>query len=601
MSTLLSDRELTLEALVARRWRVVLLGAVGEWRKVPTGDHWQITDDVGQITKHLDQDGNIGLVVGEEAGVAVLDVDYLERFRAMEAALGALGPPWVATAGGYHLYLKWEPALPPAFAWRDGGVGQIKRGGTTADPVKEQVVMPPSIHPDGPPYEWLVHPRTEPLIVLPDAWRRHLRPRVRVSAPSFSMPEKVREGERNTTLYRLGRSLKAKGLSLGAITAALEAENTNRCAPPLEAAELLKLSEQVWTQADRPGFALSPFNDGATSATAGPILIRLSEIATERVEWAWLNRIARGKLALVIGEPGEGKSHVTHDLTARMTRGAMWPDGGQAPEGNVVILSAEDGVADTVRPRIDKQGGDAAHVYVVRAVRINGQEFPLSLDRDLTAIEQALQSTGAVLLVIDPVSAYLGSKDSYKDAEIRGILSPLAALAERYHVAVVGVLHLTKAAQRRLLLRAQGSVAFVAQARTVLVVGQDPDQPGRRLLASIKNNLGPTASTLVFRISDAGLTWDDQPVDGTAESLLATDEPPTRTDQRERDEAALFLQQELKDGPVASKTVEADAKANGIAQRTLWRAKSRLGIRAERAKNQDGRIASWYWLPPEPR
>ena len=218
-------------------------------------------------------------------------------------------------------------------------------------------------------------------------------------------------------------------------------------------------------------------------------------------------------------------------------------------------------------------------------MKIADDEHPFNLERDLPALELALTSRGAVLLVIDPISAYLGSKDSYKDAEIRGILSPLAALAERHRVAIVGILHLTKAAQRRLLLPAQGSVAFVAQARTVLVIGTDPDQPGRRLLASIKNNLGPTAPALAFRISDAGLTWDDQPIDGTAESLLATDEPPTRTDQRERDEAALFLRHALKDGPVASKVLEADARANGIAQRTLWRAKSRLGIVAERAQS----------------
>jgi hypothetical protein len=136
----------------------------------------------------------------------------------------------------------------------------------------------------------------------------------------------------------------------------------------------------------------------------------------------------------------------------------------------------------------------------------------------------------------------------------------------------------------------------------VLVVGQDPNVPGRRLLASIKNNFGALAPALAFRITDGGLTWEAQPVAGTADQLLAQDEAPTRTESRERDDASAFLRHLLAQGPVASKQVEADAKANGIAQRTLWRAKADLGIVAERGKAQDGKPASWYWmLPVEPR
>ena len=201
-------------------------------------------------------------------------------------------------------------------------------------------------------------------------------------------------------------------------------------------------------------------------------------------------------------------------------------------------------------------------------------------------------------MVISPLSAYLGSRDSYKDAEIRGILTPLAALAERRRVAIIGIMHLTKDQQRRLVNRAQGSIAFVAQARTVLVVGKDANTPDRRLLAGVKSNLGRDAPALAFRITDAGLIWEAGPIEGTAEALLATDEPASRAECRERDEAMTFLRGLLADGPVASKQVMADAKANGIAQRTLWRAKSELEIVAERSKGQTG---AWFWmLPPEP-
>jgi hypothetical protein len=313
------------------------------------------------------------------------------------------------------------------------------------------------------------------------------------------------------------------------------------------------------------------------------------------VTWLWPRRFARGKLGLLIGDPGDGKSFVTNDLAARCTRGREWPDGGVAPLVNVVALVAEDGLADTYRPRVEGQGGDPARVYVLRAVRHGGEEHPFTFEDDLAALETALRETSAGLLVVDPLSAYLGRRDSYKDAEIRAVLTPLAALAEAYHCAIVGVLHLTKDRQRRLLLRAQGNIAFVAQARTVFAVGPDPETPERRLLVTIKNNLGVFAPGLAFGISTEGLRWEPGTVEGAAEQLLAADDPSSRSERREREAAAEFLRVALSTGPMASKELMSDAKANGIAQRTLWRAKTELGVVAER----HGR-GPWYWMLPHP-
>lgn len=201
-----------------------------------------------------------------------------------------------------------------------------------------------------------------------------------------------------------------------------------------------------------------------------------------------------------------------------------------------------------------------------------------------------------MLVNIDPLSAYLGTRDSYKDAEIRGLLGPLSALAERTRVAVVGILHLTKAAQRRILNRAQGSIAFVAAARVVLAVGQDSNDQARKLLVSIKNNVGPAASALAFRIGDDGLSWEPEPVTGAAETLLAQDEAPTRSESRERQAAADFFRDLLREGPVPSKQIEADAKANGVHLRTLWRAKADLEIKARRGPGGRG---TWFWSLPE--
>ncbi len=351
----------------------------------------------------------------------------------------------------------------------------------------------------------------------------------------------------------------------------------------------------------KPGDASEP--SGATEHPAdGPVVVRLADVAPEDVNWLWPRRLARGKLTLVIGEPGGGKTYFVIDCGARVTRGKPWPDGTTPAPGGVIVLTSEDGVADTLRPRLDRQGGDPEHVHILRAVRVGGDEIPFTLERDLPQLARVLTDhADTALVILDPVSAYLGSRDSYKDAEIRGLLSPLAALAERYRVALLAILHLTKAAQRKLLLRAQGSVAFVAQARIVLAVGEDPDHDGRRLLVPVKNNLGPAAAALAFHITDAGLTWEDGTVEGAPEQLLATDDVGTRSERRERDEAATFLRDILRDGPVASKQIAADANANGIARSTLWRAKSDLGITAERSRTVEGNTGPWYWaLPVKP-
>ena len=330
-----------------------------------------------------------------------------------------------------------------------------------------------------------------------------------------------------------------------------------------------------------------------------PVLTRLSTVEAEPVEWLWRNRIARGKLTLIVGDVSAGKTYLDLDIAARITTGAAWPDGDVGPgRGRVILLTSEDGIADTLRPRLDQQGGDPDRIDVLRAVQRDDDETPFTLESDLSALDVALTETGALAVIVDPLSAYLGAADSYKDAEIRGLLTPLAALAERHRVALIGNLHLTKAQQRRILHRVQASVAFVAQARTVLAVGEDPEMPGRRLVAPVKNNLGALAAVLAFRISDAGLVWEPGTIEGTADRLFAQDESATRSEQRERDQAATFLRELLSERPIASKQVQADAKGNGIAQRTLWRAKADLGVIAERTRTTEGNTGPWYWRLP---
>jgi predicted ATP-dependent serine protease len=212
-------------------------------------------------------------------------------------------------------------------------------------------------------------------------------------------------------------------------------------------------------------------------------------------------------LNLLVGDPGLGKSTIGLDIAARISQGAAWPDTGSAPLGDIVVLTAEDGLADTVRPRLDLHGADARRVHVLRAVRdATGIERSVSLATDLGPLEQAIIKTQAVLVVIDPISAYLGAANSYRDSEVRSILAPLHALAERTGAAILGVMHLTKDQQRQALYRGQGSIAFVGAARLVLAVGADPDDESRerRFVMPVKSNVCAPAATLAYRIVSVG-------------------------------------------------------------------------------------------------
>jgi hypothetical protein len=405
----------------------------------------------------------------------------------------------------------------------------------------------------------------------------------------FTLPPRIRDGERNTELHRYGRHLHARGRGPEEIAAMLEEANAARCEPPLAADEVAALAVKAAAQADAPGF-----RGRAQPATRGPILVPLADVEPQAVEWAWEGRVALGKMTLLIGDPGVGESFIALDIASCFTTGSEWPDGGAAPLGPVVLLSAEDGVADTIRPRVDALGGDPASIHVLKAVKSATGERSFSLKEDVDSLETAIASTDARLVIIDPLSAYFGNTESYKDTEVRGVLAPLASLAEQTGVAVVGIMHLTKDAQRRAIYRAPGSIAFIAAARIVLAVGKDPKHEGRRLLVSVKNNLGPAAKALAYSIPEGRLEWESEPVEGiNADQLLGeTDQPD---DPSAREAAEELIREALRGGPVSAREVYQLARDQGISDRTLRYAKKALGVRQRRAPGPGTR---WEWYLP---
>lgn len=276
----------------------------------------------------------------------------------------------------------------------------------------------------------------------------------------------------------------------------------------------------------------------ASSFAYEPVAVRLSDVKPEALAWLWPGRIPLGKLTVVAGDPGLGKTFLTHDIAARVSNGSGWPD--HAPDsecaasesaasetaGEVILLSAEDGLADTIRPRLDAAGADISRIIALTAVRsFDGHETAFSLSRDLNSLELVLkQCERPRLVVIDPISAYLSRTDSHNNAEVRALLAPLARLAEQHRVAVIAVNHLNKGGGGgKAIYRSMGSLAFIAAARAGWLIARSSEDSERRLMLVAKLNVAKEPTGLSYRIVDGRIAWDDEPVNVTADEALNGD------------------------------------------------------------------------------
>lgn len=451
------------------------------------------------------------------------------------------------------------------------------------------IILPPTRHKvTGEPYQWLLPPWYHSLEPAPQWIIEAIGNGSTSSQSDNSGGDVIPQGKRNATLASLAGTMRRRGMQEQAILAALLETNARQCDPALPESEVRAIASSIG------GYQPATPKERKPRA---PSVDLLSDIAPEAVTWVWPGRIPGGKVSLLIGDPGLGKSLTCLDLAARITTGGLWPDGTRAPEGNVVLLTAEDGLADTVRPRLDALGGKPEHVYVLRAIREGDTERSFDLTSDLAHLETLMTRVNAVAAFLDPISAYLGKTDSYRDSEVRGVLAPLAAVAERTGSGVVGVMHLTKNQQRQLIHRVQGNIAFAAAARAVFAIAEDRDVQGRRYFAPVKMNLARKPMTLAFQLEEAGgvpvVKWEVMPVEVDAESLLG---PPESEETRgAHDQAKDFLRETLADGPVEAVTVKAAAKRERIKHVTLFKAKASLGI----VSRKGGYQGSWVWEMPK--
>jgi putative DNA primase/helicase len=374
--------------------------------------------------------------------------------------------------------------------------------------------------------------------------------------------------------------------------------------------------------------------------------VPLANVAPVVMRWLWPGRIPIGRVTLLVSDPGLGKSLVTLDIAARVSSGTPWPDEtrqgdkenrrqGEAPvdlvcsssrclpvslssplpvspsppprvsPASVLLLTAEDSLADTIRPRLEAMGADCSRILAITAVPGQGGDAvprQFQLRRDLARLANLLDTVpDCRLLVVDPISAHLGSTSENVNADVHGLLVPLANLARQRNLAVLAVSHLRKQ-QGAAIHRTMGSLAFVAAARAVWVIVKDPDDQRRRLLLPLKNNLAPDVTGLAYTIESTDpdgsgppvVCWSPEPVSATADLILAR-RPRGRPDD-ERQQAARWLRETLSAGPRLARDIKEEAEVNGFSQGTLRRAFR--DVAGQAVREGFGPFGQWLWRLP---
>lgn len=337
-----------------------------------------------------------------------------------------------------------------------------------------------------------------------------------------------------------------------------------------------------------------------------PELLRLSEAPSETIEWLWPGWIPRRMLTILGGYGGDGKSTVMASLIGAWTTGGTLPDGAAAPATNVLMLSAEDDVSYAIRPRLETHGAAIDRVFLLKGTRTSeGRSRWLDLRRDVAVMERVIREHEIGLVVIDPLSSYLPKADRNSEGDIRDALQPLMGLMERTDVAVVGIMHVGKAADgRRASQRLLGSTAFTALARSVLMVADIPDdkqpddvetQGKQKVLQVVKSNYAIAPPPRLFRRPlDAAIRWFGESGVGIDECFASASGGKRGPQPQDREEAEQMLREMLRGGTVPVTEVMAEAKRLGFSVATMRRAKKALGIEAVKI----GYARGWQWRFP---
>ncbi len=605
---------------IGRGWKVIDIPA-GAKRPARLGwQHAQLTAD------DIDPGGNVGLLLGEP-GAGLVDVD-LDAGEAIAAAPYLLlqtqmrhGRPSKKSSHWWYV-VDMRSMRTCRYRDPDGStLVELRAAGG-------QTIVPPSVHPEGERLEW--EDEGEPARAPAEALRDAV---ARVAAVAM-IARRWPDGSRHDAALALAGHLLRGGLLLSDVERIVEAvarvaddpewHDRVRCVAETAAAlaagdaatggprlaELLpdgaavvkRVTQWLALRVAAPGTGADATDGGHSARQRSAVLVRLADVQPESVAWLWYPYIPRGKITILEGDPAAGKTWLALALAAAVSRGCGLPDAADSGRpnamtcepGQVIYLTAEDGLADTLRPRLDAVGADASRAYALTAAHIDGIEVAITL-RDLDVLNDALTQTHAALLVVDPVQGFLGSQiDMHRANEVRPVLAGLAKLGEQHNCAIVCIRHLSKANADRALYRGLGSIDFTAAARSVLLAGRDPTDANRRALVQIKNSLAPEGPALAYAINGGRFEWAGLS-EMTSAALLARD--ASDDDRGALDEAREWLADALVEGPRTAKDMQHDARAAGIAAATLRRAQRALGVQVRRTGGVGG-AGHWEWSLP---
>jgi hypothetical protein len=328
-------------------------------------------------------------------------------------------------------------------------------------------------------------------------------------------------------------------------------------------------------------------------------LRRASDIERQPISWLWRDWLAKGKLHVLAGPPGSGKTTVALSVAAILSRGALWPDGTQAEVGNVLMWSGEDAPEDTLAPRLQAAGANLDRVFFVGDVGEGGSRRAFDPATDNALLEaEAIRIGNVALLIVDPiVNAVTG--DSHKNTEVRRALQPLVDLGARLNAAVLGISHFSKGSQgRQPTERVTGSLAFGALARVVMVAVKNEGVDGTRTLARSKSNIGPDSGGFTYKLEQVDcdgilasrVSWGEHVAGSALQLLNEAEAANTRSD-----DARLWLEERLANGPVEVAVLKEETKGSGMSWRTLERVKKELHAVAVRVSTGNDGKGSWYW------
>ncbi|MHA7213787.1 AAA family ATPase [Burkholderia pseudomallei] len=337
----------------------------------------------------------------------------------------------------------------------------------------------------------------------------------------------------------------------------------------------------------------------------GVLTVSAASLSPLPVKWLWNGYLARGKVSLLAGEPGTGKTTLAMSMAAIVSRAGEWPDGTVAESGNVLIWSGEDDPQDTLAPRLMSAGADLNRIHFVTATRVEGKVRPFDPAQDMSVLKETCEKIGNVrLIILDPIVSAV-SGDSHKNTETRRALQPVVELAMSIGAALLGITHFNKGKQgTNPALWLNGSAAFTAVARVVMIAAKVKREGCEdvRVFARAKSNIGPDGDGFEYQIEQSEpkpgipsscIAWGEA-LTGSAHDLLASKGGDGARGGSAANSAREFLGNLLNSGDLPAKTVEAEAESAGIALRTLRRASDAMNV--EKYKGKDGK---WYWSLPE--